>query len=116
MEENSKPMNWQNLWQRVQSLGFLMFTGIVTTAVAMLCFVPELHRKHEMQLEVRRLDQEIIQQESLEQQQRQEIEALKTDPSYVERIARSRLNLARPNETIFRFETTQPLPLTTPPR
>ena len=30
---------------------------------------------------------------------------LKTDPSYIERTARSKLNLARPNETIFRFES-----------
>jgi len=109
-------MNWQTLWQRIQSLGFLMFTGIVATAVAMLLFVPALHRKHEMQVELQRLDQEIIQQETMEKQQRQEIEALRTDPSYVERTARNKLNLARPNETIFRFESTQPAPLTAPPK
>jgi len=40
----------------------------------------------------------------LEKQQRSEIEALKTDVAYVERTARGKLNLARPNETIFRFE------------
>ena len=33
-----------------------------------------------------------------------EIEALKTDPAYVERTARNKLNLVRPNEVIFRFE------------
>jgi cell division protein DivIC len=96
--------NWQNLWLRVQSLGFFVFAGIVAAGVALLLFVPALARKHSMQLEIRRLDAEIVRQESLEKQQRQEIESLKTDPSYVERVARNKLNLARPNEVIFRFE------------
>ena len=40
--------------------------------------------------------------------QKTEIEALKTDSSYIERTARNKLNLARPNEVIFRFETPPP--------
>jgi cell division protein DivIC len=97
-------MNWRNLWLRVQSLGFFVFAGIVATGVALLLFVPAFSRRHAMQREIERLDVEIIRQESLEKQQRQEIESLKTDPTYVERVARNKLNLARPNETIFRFE------------
>jgi cell division protein FtsB len=97
-------MNWQALWLRVQSLGFFVFAGIVATGVGVLLFVPTFHRGHEMQRELRRLDAEIQRGESREKQQRQEIEALKTDPSYIERTARNKLNLARPNETIFRFE------------
>jgi cell division protein FtsB len=104
MEENSSPMDWRHLWLRVQSLGFFVFAGIVAAGVGLLLFVPTFHRAHEMQREVQRLDAEIVRQERLEKQQRQEIEALKTDPSYIERTARNKLNLARPNETIFRFE------------
>ena len=109
-EENSNRMNWQNLWLRVQSLGFFVFAGIVAAGVALLLFVPTMHRRHTMQTELQRLDTEIIRQENLEKQQRQEIDALKTDPSYVERTARDKLNLARPNETIFRFEQPPPAP------
>ena len=101
MVENS---NWKNLWLRVQSLGFFVFAGIVAAGVALLLFLPALARKHSMQTEIQRLDAEIIRQEKLEKDQRQEIESLKTDPSYIERTAREKLNLARPNETIFRFE------------
>jgi len=108
MEESSNRMNWQVLWQRIQSLGFVVFAGIVAVGVAVFLFVPAFHRRHEMQQELQRLDSEIIRQETQEKQQRQEIESLKTDPSYVERTARNKLNLAKANEVIFRFEPTQP--------
>ena len=102
--ENSNRVHWQNLWLRLQSLGFFVFAGIVAAGVALLLFVPAMARRRSMQMEIQRLDTEIIRQEKLEKDQRQEIESLKTDPSYVERTARNKLNLARPNETIFRFE------------
>ena len=112
--ESSK--NWHNLWLRVHSLGFWVFAGIVAVGVALLLFVPALSRRHSMQLEIQRLDAEIARQENLEKQQRQEIESLKTDPSYIERTARNKLNLARPNETIFRFEQPPNAGLTNRPR
>jgi cell division protein DivIC len=101
-------MNWRDLWLRVQSLGFFVFAGVVTASVALLLFMPALSRRHAMQREIQRLDAAILQQENLEKQQRQEIESLKNDPTYVERIARNKLNLARPNEVIFRFENPPP--------
>ncbi len=96
-------MSWQNLWARLQSLGFLVFAGIVGLGVVLM-FVPILQHRHAMLLEISRLDSEITRQESLEKRQKMEIEALKTDSAYVERTARNKLNLVRPNEVIFRFE------------
>ena len=61
-------------------------------------------------LDIARLDHEIEQQDALENKQKTEIEALKTDPSYVERTARNKLNLSRPNEMIFRFEPAPQMP------
>jgi len=105
MVENSNQINWNAVWLRIQSLGFLVFIGIVAVAVALVLFLPAWHLRHSMEVELQRLEAENIRLESLEKQQRQEIEALKTDSSYVERTARNKLNLARPNETIFRFES-----------
>ncbi|HUJ08476.1 MAG TPA: septum formation initiator family protein [Verrucomicrobiae bacterium] len=96
-------MNWQGLWTRLQSLGFLVFVGIVGCGVVLL-FLPLLHQRHVMQQDIARLDRELEQQDALETKQKTEIEALKTDPGFVERTARNKLNLARPNEVIFRFE------------
>lgn len=97
-------------------MGFVVFAGVVALGVAVFLFIPALHRRHEMSREMQRLDTEIIRQESLEKQQRQEIESLKTDASFVERTARNKLNLAKPTEVIFRFEATQPAALPPPPK
>ena len=101
-------MSWTStLWARVQSLGVFVFVGIVGFGVVLL-FVPLLHQRHAMQQDIARLDREIEEQDALEKKQRTEIEALKNDSSFVERTARNKLNLARPNEVIFRFEPPPP--------
>ncbi len=98
-------MSWMaEFWARLQSLGFFVFVAIVGLGIVLL-FVPLLHQRHAMQREIARLDRELEQQDALEKKQKTEIEALKTDSSYVERTARNKLNLARPNEVIFRFES-----------
>jgi cell division protein FtsB len=97
-------MTWMaGLWAKLQSLGFFVFIGIVGFGVILL-FLPLLHQRHAMLQEIARLDRELEQQDALEKKQKTEIEALKSDSSYVERTARNKLNLARPHETIFRFE------------
>ncbi len=97
-------MSWPSaLWRKLQSLGFFVFVAIVGCGIALL-FVPLLHQRRQMQQEIARLDREIDQQETLEKKQKTEIEALKSDSSFIERTARNKLNLARPNEVIFRFE------------
>lgn len=96
-------MNWtENLWIRLQSLGFVMFVTVLLGGMALL-FLPQLQRRHALQQELRRLDAKIAAAENQERQLQAEIDALKSDPVYVERTARQKLNLVRPNETIFRF-------------
>jgi cell division protein FtsB len=91
------------IWTKLQSLGFFMFAAVVACGVGLL-FLPLLRQSHAMQQELFRLDREIARQDALEKRQKIEIEALKSDPGFVERTARNKLNLARPGETIFRFE------------
>jgi len=94
---------WERLWQRIQSLGFAVFVLVVAFGLGLL-FLPLLRRSHFMQQDIRRLDREIERLEATERQQRAEIDALKTDAAFVERTARDKLNLAKPNETVFKFE------------
>jgi len=97
-------MNWPTtIWSRLQSLGFVVFTGVVALGVALL-FLPLFKQRHSMQAESQRLDREIARLETIEKKQKTEIEALRTDPAFVARTARDKLNLARPDETVFRFE------------
>jgi len=51
------------------------------------------------------LDRQIQEEESANRLVRLEIDSLKTDPKTVERLAREQLGLARPDETVVRFET-----------
>ena len=92
-----------SLWAQLQSLGFAVAAGVVALGVALM-FLPLFHQRHGMQDEAMRLDHEIARLENLERKQKSEIEALKNDPAFVERTAREKLNLARPDETVFRFE------------
>jgi cell division protein FtsB len=104
-------MSWTStLWTRLQSFGLFIFLAVVGFGVILL-FVPLLHQRRAMQQDIALLDREITQQDALENKQKTEIEALKTDSSYVERTARNKLNLSRPNEVIFRFEPTPQTPL-----
>ncbi len=110
-------MGWlNNVWLRLQSLGFFIFAGVVVVGLVLL-YVPLVQQQRALQQELRRLEQELARQEAVERQHRIEIEALKTDREFVERTARDKLNLARPNETIFRFEppTNTPAPKQTSP-
>jgi cell division protein FtsB len=97
------------VWTKLQSLGFFVFAAVVACGVGLL-FLPLLRQSRAMQQESLRLDREIARQETLEKQQKTEIEALKSDPGFVERTARNKLNLARPGETIFRFEPAPNVP------
>ena len=99
------------VWTKLQSLGFAMFAAVVACGVGLL-FLPLIRQSRAMQQYSLRLDREIARQDAIEKQQKTEIEALKSDPGFVERTARNKLNLARPGETIFRFD---PAPTTPQP-
>ncbi len=100
-----------HLWSRLQSFGFVICAGVVALGVALM-FLPLLHQRTALQSEADRLDQELVRQQAMEREQLDEIHALRTDPSFVEKTAREKLNLARANETIFRFEPVASAPTT----
>jgi cell division protein FtsB len=110
-------MTWHlTLWNRVQSLGFVVFVSVVVFGVALL-FLPLLNRRHVLRQELQRVDQEIARQAALEKQQQQDIEALRNDSAFLERTAREKLNLARPTELVFHFEPKPAVaPVTAAPR
>jgi len=80
----------------------ILFAGL--TAWVVLFFIDtreEYERQRAMEIENRRrLD------EAEQQLQRQEtiLRRLRTDPAYVEKVIRSKLGYAKPDEWIFRFE------------
>jgi cell division protein FtsB len=78
-------------------------TGIVVLAGLALFFLPVIQQTQDYQAQQKNLRAEI--QSALDEQQeiRVETEHMKTDQAYIESIARDRLQMGKPNETIVHF-------------
>ena len=87
----------------VNRVAFVMLVGVACVAVAALS-VPQLR-------ELSRLKAELVRAEAQERHvldrkeaKERELDALRSDPSYLELIARDRLDLHRTGETVFRIK------------
>ena len=61
-----------------------------------------------MRAEILRLEDEVAKEEKIAMRRKVAIDALRNDPETVERYAREKLGLARPGETVIRFEEPDP--------
>ncbi len=96
-----------NIWSLlIQLTKILLVVGAL--AVLAAYFAPVVQRSRKLQSE--RTSNETKIQSALEENVRleQEVFLLKTNPEYIERQSRDRLNVAKPNEIIFRFDPYQP--------
>ena len=75
-------------------------------AYAVVSFIPEIRKAQRERQELRRLENEIHNQEVLLRRKKRELELLKTSPEYVEIIARDKKDLMKDGEVIFRIDTT----------
>ncbi len=92
-----------SIWDRLTRVVAALSAVVALFWVAVLYF-PLVHQNEVMRQEIVELDKQILQQEVASRQLRLEIDSLKTDPKTVERLAREQLGLARPDETVVRFE------------
>ena len=70
-------------------------------------FVPPYKRLTQSRAEIDNLQAQVSEQKGLLARQTREINLLKTDATYLETIARDRLDLMKQGETIFRLEAAQ---------
>tara|TARA_B100000686_G_C16457628_1_gene795414 strand:+ start:100 stop:453 length:354 start_codon:yes stop_codon:yes gene_type:complete len=99
-EMNVNASIWDRLTRVVASLAAV--AGIVWVAVL---YFPLINQNEVMRQQIAQLDRQILEEEAANRQVRLEIDSLKTDPKTVERLAREQLGLARPDETVVRFES-----------
>jgi cell division protein FtsB len=103
--EDGRPVaeRWSK-WDR------LLVAVLASTLVLALVFLffPLLRQRQTLVSQIGRLDRELLAQEQRGRQLSREIEALQQDRAYIERVAREKLNLAAPGETIFQFGTSTP--------
>ena len=101
----AKEMNVNtSIWDRLTRVVASLVAVAALVWVAVLYF-PLMHQNEVMRQQIVQLDMQIREEESANRQVRLEIDSLKTDPKTVERLAREQLGLARPDETVVRFET-----------
>jgi cell division protein FtsB len=91
------------IWQRLNRvLRVLLFVAISLIIVSL--FVPPYNKLKQSRGDVDRLQALVNEQKMLLARQTREVNLLKTDPTYLETIARDRLDLMKEGETIFRLE------------
>ena len=93
---------WQR-WNRVLLLLLLLAIWLVILSL----FVPPYKKLKLGHAEIDRLQAQRDEQQVMLSRQTREVNLLKTDPVYLETIARDRLDLMKDGETIFRIEAAQ---------
>jgi cell division protein FtsB len=95
------------VWQRLNRILKVLLV-LATWLVIMSLFTPPYKRLIHGHHEIDELQALVNQQKTLLGRQTREVNLLKTDVTYLETIARDRLDLMKEGETIFRFESVQP--------
>jgi cell division protein FtsB len=98
-----------SVWRRLNKiLLFLLVIAIWLVIVSL--FVPPYKKLMQSRAEIDNLQQQVNEQQTLLARQTREVNLLKTDVTYLEAIARDRLDLMKEGETIFRLETARAKP------
>jgi cell division protein FtsB len=91
------------VWQRLNSvLRVLLVLALVLVIVSL--FLPQSKKLTQSRAEIDKLQGQVTEQRILLARQTREVNLLKTDPTYLETMARDRLDLMKEGETIFRLE------------
>src|SRR5947208_3651956 len=92
-----------SVWQRLNRI-LLVLLIIAIWLVIVSLFVPPYKKLMQSRAEIDNLQQQVNEQQTLLARQTREVTLLKTDVSYLETIARDRLDLMKEGETSFRLE------------
>jgi cell division protein FtsB len=91
------------VWQRLNSILRVLLAVAVLLVIVSL-FLPLSKKRAQSQVEIDRLQAQVNDQKTLLARQTREVNLLKTDPAYLEIMARDRLDLMKEGETVFRLE------------
>lgn len=96
-------MTVETIWSRLTRIVLMLVMAAAVLLVA-VWYLPLIKQNAAMREQQLRLEGDIQQEEEKTRQRKAEIEALRNDPAAVERLARERLGLAKPGETVVHFE------------
>jgi len=100
-----------NLWVTIYRIGWIALGVLVIIAVISM-FVPQVRHFQELRRKEAALQEEIRLEEDILKHLKEQQELLRTDPRFVEKVAREDFGYVKPGETVFKFvdeeETTNP--------
>jgi cell division protein FtsB len=91
------------VWQRLNRVLRILLCLAVWLVIISL-FLPPYKKLQQSRAEIEKLQLAVADQKATLARQSREVNLLKTDATYLETIARDRLDLMKEGETIFRFE------------
>jgi cell division protein FtsB len=91
------------VWQRLNSV-LRVLLAVAVVLVILSLFLPLYKKRTQSQSEIDNLQSQVNDQKMLLARQTREVNLLKTDPAYLETMARDKLDLMKEGETIFRLE------------
>ena len=94
-------------WSRWDQLVVAVLAATLLVALVFM-FLPLMRQRRSMELQLQKFERELQASETQVQQLHREISALQTDAAYIERVARDKLNLAAPGETLYQFDQQLP--------
>ena len=83
----------------------MILIALALVVVLISLFMPELRSRREQGAKVEKLKKQVEQQKTTLALRNKQIELLKNDPSYLEIIARDKLDLMKEGETILRLDS-----------
>jgi cell division protein DivIC len=94
------------VWQQLNRILLVLLVIAIWLGIVTL-FVPPYKRLTKSRLEIDQLQAQVGEQKGLLARQTRQVYLLKTDATYLETIARDRLDLMKQGETVFRLESTE---------
>jgi cell division protein FtsB len=91
------------VWQRLNSILRVLLALAVLLVIVSL-FLPLSKKRTQSQVEIDKLQAQVNDQKMMLARQTREVNLLKTDPTFLETMARDKLDLMKEGETIFRIE------------
>lgn len=91
-----------NFWVLLYRIGWVAFAILLVIAVISL-FVPQINQYREIRRRDAVLQEEIRLKEEILRHLKDQQDRLRSDPRFIEKIAREEFGFARPGETVFRF-------------
>ena len=91
------------IWSKLTRV--VMFLLLIAGAIGVVVwYQPLIHHNEALRKRILELETQVQREEQENRRLEAAIQALQHDPRTVERVAREQLNLAKPGETVFRFE------------